>query len=484
MPTTKLLFTDFRHIQCGHLKWTTAGGEAYGVANPPGAPVALHAEPQQVPHGIRFEAQRAVKTGPVAEYCGWGRVIREGGVYRSWYLEINGHSKLGSGSAAHAGPPKSVLVCCVESTDGFQWRVTQRSPLVAPGLSGFDGLTFFVDPSAPAAERYKFVYCATFAEGLYDAEFAAYLARPALERDERVSVRRRGGIFAAVSPDGQQWQHVPRPLMFHLSDTDTTIVRDEGLGKYVMFTRMFRESQRWIGRAESLDFREWTPVQPVIWPRLDDPCDYDFYLNGYTRYPDYPQYQLMFPMVWRRFTERSEVRLYSSVDGLAWNQVPGGAVLEAGRAGDWDAEFIGTGKDLLPFGSERVAIPYTGTAYPHKYPRWPVVWDAWKMGWAYWPQDRLCALAADRIGEFWTLPVQPAGRTLRLNFSTPLAGEVRVGIAGVPGRSVDDCDPLVGDHAARTVTWRGQSDVGDTGDEPLALHFRLRCARLFAAEFV
>ena len=272
--------------------------------------------------------------------------------------------------------------------------------------------------------------------------------------------------------------------MLHPSDTDTTVLWDEALGRYVMYTRMVRDGRRWIGRAEAEDFRRWGPVEPVIWPRLDDPPDYDFYLNGYTRYPGLPQYQLMFPMVWHRFTERSEVRLYSSADGIAWNPVPGGPVLAPGEPGEWDCEFIGNGKDLVPFGPGRVAIAYSGTSYPHKHPRWQPVWDAWQMGWAWWPEDRICALKADYEGEFWTMPAPPAGGELRVNCRTPMAGEVRVGVVGVEGRSVEDCEPIVGDHTAAVARWRGCAEVGALEGELVTLHFRLRTAELYSVEWV
>ena len=101
------LFADLRHISCGAGSWLTAQGVRHGAANPPGDPVPLHAEPTDIPHGIRFVAQPARKAGLMSDYRGWGRVIHDGGRYRSWYLEINGHSKLGSGSAAHAQPPRA-----------------------------------------------------------------------------------------------------------------------------------------------------------------------------------------------------------------------------------------------------------------------------------------------------------------------------------------------------------------------------------------
>lgn len=51
------------------------------------------------------------------------------------------------------------------------------------------------------------------------------------------------------------------------------------------------------------------------------------------------------------------------------------------------------------------------------------------------------------------MPAVPAGRQVRLNFRTPMAGEIRGGIQGVEGRSIQDCDPLAGDWLDRTVTW-------------------------------
>ena len=98
------------------------------------------------------------------------------------------------------------------------------------------------------------------------------------------------------------------------TDTDTTLYYDAAIGKYVLYTRMFRHERRWVGRAESDDLFHWTGIEPIIWPRLDDPPDRDFYQNAHTEYPDLPQYRLMFPMVWFRFTERSEVLQTGSVD--------------------------------------------------------------------------------------------------------------------------------------------------------------------------
>jgi hypothetical protein len=159
-------------------------------------------------------------------------------------------------------------------------------------------------------------------------------------------------------------------------------------------------------------------------------------------------------------------------------------VLTPGVPGAWDSEFIAGGRDLVPFGPGRVAIPYIGTPYPHKYPRWPAVFDAWRMGWAWWPRDRLCAVRTDGEGSFWTFPVVPKGRGLKLNLRVPRGGEVRVGIEGTAGRTVEDCDPMHGDCPDRTVTWRGRSDIGAAEGQAVVLRIRMRVAELFAMEWV
>jgi hypothetical protein len=483
MATRKLLFMDWRHVQCGHLRWRTEDGTQLGVGNPPEPPAPLHSEAHQVPHGIRLEAQPADTTGPVDGWKGWGRIIPDGGRFCSWHFEVNGHTKLGSGAAAHGTAYDQVYVCGVASDDGFAWNEVSRSRVEVGSQRGFDGVTFFMDPAAPAAERYKMVYCAQFPEGDHAEIVRTYLDRPEHLRDSRISAERRYGMFAMVSPDGEAWTSINTPFMLHPSDTDTTVLWDRALQRYVMFTRMYREDRRWIGRAEADDFRDWAPVTPLLWPSLAEPPDRDLYLNGHSFYPGLPEYQVMFPMIYHRLTERSDIQLCSSADGIAWNWVPGGPVIQPGPRGAWDSEFLGCGKDLMPFGPGRIATPYSGTPYPHKYPRFQQVWDAWNLGWAVWTEDRLCGVAADDTGEFWTQPVVPAGRRIRLNCRVPLGGEIRVGVVDAEGRNTAACDPIVGEDGVREVTWGGQMDHGAAEDQAVSLHLQLRRAELFSVSF-
>ena len=479
----KFLFMDFRHIQCGRLSWMTSQDEHYGVAHPPGEPVGMYARTATAPYGVRVSARRPEKTEPVESWPGWGRVIYDAGMYRNWHLRVDGNILQGTGSRSQADAPGLVEVCEGESSDGLEWNLKSRCPISVRGQSHFDGPTFFVDTEGPAEERYKMIWCAHPPKEVGERLYGEHMERPERYQDKRIAgTDRRYCLFTAVSPDGQSWKALPEPLMMHPSDTDTSFIYDTLIGRYVLYTRLYRQDRRWIGRAESEDFYHWGPIEPMLWPGLDEPLDYDIYLNAFSFYPGLPAYRVMFPMFYHRYSERSTVQMYASEDGQVWNRLPGGPILEPGEAGAWDSEFIQAGKDLMPFGKGRLAVPYIGTPFPHKYPRWPEVFAAQKTGWAWWPQDRLAAVEADREGEFWTLPFDDAGNEIHLNFRTTRAGEIRIGLQGVEGRSVRDCDPLQGDSSGQAVTWKGEAGLRTKG--PVVIHVWMRSAELFSLEWI
>jgi len=479
------LFTDLRNIRCGDLDWVSPCGEVLPLIVPDQAARAVqaYARPQYLPRGIRLVAQRATKTDPLPENIVLGRVIREDGRYRSWYLEC-----LFAGGrrwpARRGEEPSSVAICHVESDDGFQWSNPERSEIEVRGRSDFDGFTVFVDPRGPSDDRYKAVYKAVVPREERRAAWERHLRLHPRHQDPRVTPDNICYMYGAVSPDGVRWKAIHEPLMMHWSDTDTTVYYDSWLGRYVMYTRLYWQERRWVGRAEAEDFRSWGPVEPVLWPRLDWPLSDDIYTNGRTEYPGSPNYHLMFPMIYHRYTQTSEIRLFSSADGICWNEVPGGPVLSPGLPGEWDSEFIVAGKDLVPMGEDRIAIPYIGTPFPHKYPRWRNVLESTHVAWAYWPRGRLCAVVAEEEGQFFTFPMTPAGREMRLNVRTHRAGEVRVGLVGVPQRSVEDCDPIFGDSLSDPVHWKGETDIGTKDGEKVTFEFRLRSAEIFGFEFV
>jgi hypothetical protein len=476
-PQKKLLFVDLRHIDPGDLFWRAADGTAIPVAGPPEPPVPVWADASRVVRGVKLVAQKPQKEGPIEKRP--GQVVRDGGVYRGWSIKTNyAGADLGSYSSALA---ESIEVQALESNDGYAWSMREACTVPLKGISGIDGSGFFIDPNGSPDERYKCVFHAGVKEGV-QALWEEYQKLHPRYRDNRIDGEHMNCLYGMTSPDGLNWKLLPEPLLIHQGDTDNTVYYDAWLGKYVLYTRLCWLDRRLIGRAESDDFRHWSPVIPMLGPSLEDAYSYDVYLNARTEYPDLPGYHLMFPMFYRRYTQTSEIRMYSSLDGILWDAVPGGPILEPGGWGKWDGEFVTAGKNLVPLGSDKVAIPYNGTSHPHKFPRWSGV-IGHNPGWATWPKDRISALTAVEEGEFHTFSVPVTGTELRVNARVARAGSLQIGLTGIDNHSVELCDTITGDETAKTVTWGGKAELGIRPGDQARLHVRMRAAELFAIEW-
>lgn len=427
-----------------------------------------------MPYGIRlraYEADSAEPMQPGGDRC----VVRDGGVFRAW--------QLGVATPGSANTRAAFEITAIESSDGFAWRKSGAWRFTSPGGPHPDVLAVFIDPVAPPIERYKGVFSIAPPREESAARFEEYARVHAYHRIFRFRPDSAICVHGLVSRDGINWSLLPDPLMVHNSDTDTAIYYDSPLRKYVMYTRLMFQNRRWIGRATSDDFRKWSTIDPILAPSLGWSPTCDLYLNSYCTHPDEPSYQFMFPMVYDRWTQRSDMRFYSSEEGIYWAEVPGGPVITRERHGPPGAEFMAGGKGLFNFG-DRVGLPFASTPYPHKYPRWKHVLDAGTNHWAFWHRGRISGLVADGLGEFWTMPMNVQGKTLRINARVPKAGELRIGVVGVDGRSINDCDLITGDHLAHTVTWRGDDNARAKPGVETTLHFRLRAADLFGFEWV
>jgi hypothetical protein len=482
-PQKTFLFTDARHILCGDLRWSTPEGTPVPLIAPPAPQIDVQAHSGWLPCGIRLVAQKAKKTDPLPAGTKIGRIVFDHGLYRSWFL--NPVYPAGRNYGAYSEDPALGLeICYTESKNGYDWTVPKGSPIDTKGCSGFDAFTFFIDPNGKSDEHYKAVFLGVPPKSDWPKLWHEYQKLPAYYRDLRLGPQEMACMYAAVSPDGITWKSTPGFLMIHKSDTDTTVTYNSDLQRYVMYTRLYKQNRRWVARTLSEDFYHWTPVEPLLLPPLDGPFSDDIYTNDYTTYPGEPGYHLLFPMIYHRYTQTSETQLYSSEDGLNWLKVPGGPVVVPGPVGDWDSEYIYTGNDLVPFGSDHIGMRYMATRFPHKYPRWPNVLEAGRTGWVTWPKGRLAAVVADEEGEFYMPMTIPAGKTLRANVRTQKAGMLRVALHDIPGRSIEECTPISGDHLDAPVHWNGDPAIPVDPGRTILLHFKLRAAELFGLEWV
>ncbi|MEZ5277034.1 MAG: hypothetical protein R3F07_11690 [Opitutaceae bacterium] len=477
----KYLFTDLRIVDSGGLLWRNRAGELLPLNDPPMPQVDAIADLGPTPFGIRLEAQPCRKEGPLDPIPPRGSVFDEG-VYRAWRLNTNASDR-GSPAIPPGAKVESLTVTAYESRDGYEWT-SRTGPEIAVQPFTAPDADFFVDRHAPEAERFKGFLSVRLSRDhpRFEQLWERFQNLHPRHRDPRVSRDELNCVFGLVSPDGLAWRLIETPLHVAKADADCIGLYDEWLGRYVMYTRSVRFQQRIIVRSESVDFRRWTPLEPIIWPDLQPPYTDEYYVNCYTGYPGLEGYHLMFPGVYHLDTESSESDLFSSADGICWDRVPGGPVYAPGGSG-WEGGVFGYLRgNLIPLGGDRIALPFSEVRHPHKYPRWPGVRDS-LGGYAVWDKDRLSAIAADSYGRFQTLDLPVAGNELRVNVKVHQAGILQVGLDKVPGRSLDDCDPIVGDHSTRVVTWRGEKALRIEPGAKVGIQFRMRSGKIFGFEW-
>jgi len=480
-PPKAYLFTDHRLIRVGDLNWIGPDGKKLPLIDPPYPVVDAHANKGVVPYGVRLVAVPArvdvVEGDPPPPP---GQIVTASDGYYTFNFTVAYPPGKDFGAYSTADP-LSVSIVGDKSKDLHKWDNLGRSKIDIAGQTSMDGFTVFEDTHGSPEERFKVVYMARPPKDKRLALWEAYRKLHPRYRDVRIGADNLSCIYGATSPDGSKWTPIKEPLFTHHSDTDTTVVYNEWLGKYVMYTRLYLTERRMVAVAEASDFRKWEPVQPLLWPGFDEPLSTDIYTNAYTTYPGMPEVHFMFPMFYHRFDQTSDIRMFTSIDGLHWSQVPGGPVLSRGSFHDSSLEYLFVGKPLLPLPNQRVGMRYSASRYPHKYPRWAKGLKAGASGWVWWEKGRLVAVKADEEGEFATFSLPVMGRQLRINARTPRGGMITVGLAGRP---IEDCDPIAGDSYAHRVTWKGNPDVGVETGKTASIKFHLRRAELFGFEWV
>lgn len=272
---------------------------------------------------------------------------------------------------------------------------------------------------------------------------------------------------------------------------------DTLLKKYVYYTRVnWMYGRRSIGRSESDTFGPFPQPEIVVWPGLDLLPSDDLYTNAKCIYPGTLDQHFLFPTVYHRSENNCSIDMMSSPDGIHWFRLPGSPILD-GDPDTFDDGCLFTSCGLVPLRDGSVGVPYKGSTFPHKYPRWPERPERGQTRYAVWKPCRLACVESPGEGFFATPVFKFEGRQLKINVKTAYTGEVRVEALKInswihkkkmeeviPGRSFDDCDPVFGNHISKTVTWKGDPDLSHGEDQPVYFRFRLRAARLYAFELV
>ncbi len=430
-------------------------------------------------------------------------VLGDGSKWRMYYLC--------SGRGDEDGPPGGWQYCgYAESDDGIEWTKPEL------GVVEVDG-----------SKRNNLVYAGPH------TEFAPFLdANPDAAESERykafaVSVRALSGVRGLVplaSPDGLSWRPMSEgPVMVDGPfDSHNLSFWDTRLGKYVVYARgvgnpdgtvqysakkgwlaavaegevarggigrEFGGGVRWIRRAVSDDFINWSPLEVIDCG--DTPFEH-LYTNACTPYDRAPGTYLMFPsrFVPHRTADNdiaraatpgvNDVVFMSSRDGTNFDRSFMEAYIRPGlMVENWRERGIYVGRGIVQTSPKELSI----YSRQHRYlpsvhiRRYSIRMDGF-----------VSVNAGYSGGEFTTRPLIFSGSSLELNYSTSAVGSVRVELQdeegrALPGYGMNDCTEMFGDEIDGIVRWSNGSDVSALAGRPVRLRFRLADADVYAFKF-
>lgn len=376
-------------------------------------------------------------------------------------------------------------LCYAESTDGRCWekpdcgvveyRGSRANNIVYEGHGEVCG-PVFLDPSAAPEQRYK---------GVFPGPKRIPPGAPALT--------------GAYSPDGIHWGWCGKERIIPwYYDTFSSALWDDRIERYVLYARdnvgwTHRRAPyyRAVNRGESVDFEDFPKPERVLEANVPDPNEGQLYNPGVIKYPFAQNAYFAFPSAFYR-QDMFDVRLFTSRDGVHFDEPRDAPYLTLGQAGRFDAALIAMGGGCVRMGDE-VWLYYGGfpgghSSLPHalkevKQPHWGGV------GLMCLRLDGFVSQSASRGADLLTKPLTFAGNTLQINMNASAGGWLKVEVAEafgqpIPGFSVSEADPLYGNGVRKTVTWRGSSDVSGLSGKAIRLRFSGERLDLYAFQFV
>lgn len=507
----RLIFTHYHYIRPPSFGWFDDQGNNVTVSGTAGLWDA-HLRVTDAPAGIRIVAQpaeRSLEPFPGIEPARpWeegkippGHVIfdEQDGIFKAWTTCSGGRCYLQSKDFVNWERPELGLV---------EFKGNKKNNLIEADDLGW----VFKDPSSKE-ERWKWIGERNITRREYE-EFQKKRPRDWDPKSDRVDVPQEtragpGNLILAVkggvSPDGCSWKTIPEPLVVQHADTINTAYYDDRLRKYVAYFRhwvmpgrspnspaddrglSWMAGRRSIGRSETGDFRRFPVSECILTPGPDilEPSD-SLYTNGHTFVPFAPDQHLFFPTIWHQINDATSVAVASSLDGKLLHWLPGNPVLTTAAFEQWDGGCLFASGQLMELPDGRWILPYSASNVPHKYPRQGAIKSG--LGFATWKRGRLVAVEAAERGQFTTFALMPPGRKIRLNALTARGGSVLVEVTdasrkSVPGRTFEDCKPIIGDQFKTPVTWKAGDDLGVPDSTPICLRFKLDQAKLYFVDF-
>ena len=411
-------------------------------------------------------------------FSGYSTVIHDEGKY---FLYYRGLPKAGGDGT------NQETTCLAVSDDGIAW---ERPELGLFEVDGSKENNVVLAGSAP-----------------FSHNFSPFLdlreACPPSERWKAVAGNEQTGLCAFLSEDGIHWRkQSDQPIIqAGMFDSQNVAFWSESEQLYVCYFRIWTgegySGFRSVARTTSRDFIHWT--DPVPMQVRGAPMEH-LYTNQTHPYFRAPHIYIGLAA---RFMPQRQVLTESQASAIGVNpryfRDCSDAVLLATR-GDSVYERVIQGGFLRPgIGPEnwvsRSNYPACGVVQTSPTEMSFYVNQNYAQATAELRRyslrlDGFASLSAGvQGGELVTKWLQFDGDSLSLNFSTSAAGEIRVELQGangepLPGFSLDECVPIIGNEIDRAVAWSSGASLGDYAGQVVRLRVTLCDADLYAIQFL
>lgn len=432
---------------------------------------------ESVGGGAAFEMHHPILSERVSDgqpIQPWGSVFKNSGRYQ---MIVRGLKDPSVGWKTH-GPEAHYLnhvLLYYESRDGGHWQAPslglhdlaafpEGNVIMADQFGVEQTFAAFLDPrpGVPPSERYK---------GLGGKNY------PDTHREEFAGKYSPRGLRAYASPDGIRWSPMRKepviPGSWGKFDSQNVVFWSEKEELYLCYFRSFEnrlaKGLRSVKRTTSRDFLEWS-----------EPVDVEINLPGEELYtsnvePYFRAPHLYIALPTRYMGKRSsstDIVFATSRDGINFERVVKDAFIPPGLdPAAWGNRANYAAYHIIPTSPEEISIYATGGR------RYTLRTDGF-----------VSIHAPLEGGELTTKPLTFEGKKLFLNFSTSAAGEVRAELQDpdgtpLPGFTLTDCKPLVGDAIERAVAWTDGNDLGSLKGKPVRIRFEMSDANLYSIRF-
>lgn len=424
-----------------------------------------------VPRDVVFKADRPWEGNLMFHVS----MFRDGGIYRMYYRGWH-YDEQRKTMSQHK------VICYAESRDAIHWT---RPELGLVEFQGSKKNNIILDCNQGVASNGAF---AVFRDGNPKCDPAAQYKALALHS------KAGAGLYAFGSADGVRWSLLDdRPRITRGKfDSHNLAFWDAEAGVYRAYWRWSDHGVRAIRTATSSDFLHWSKGVDLQYG--DVPREH-LYTNAVQRYRRAPHLLIGFP---KRFVPQRESPtgfampgvsdgvFMSSRDGVRFRRWMEAFIRPGPQPGRWvnRNNFTAWGMIETPSSLEGAATELSLYSTEGYY-RGP----ATRLRRYTLRQDGFVSLHAPLSGgELITKPIVFDGTKLKINFSTSVAGSVRIemqdpGGHPIEGYALADCPDIFGDEIERVVTWNQGSDVSRLADKPILLRLVVKDADVYSFRF-